>query len=147
VKIDLLVRGICCLKPVVEEKSGAVVPQVLSVVSRFLEHSRVFYFRNGRDNPVDGEMFISSADLMYRNLHRRVELAVPLIDPAVRERCWEILTVMLNDSATAWQLQPDGSYTLCNTASSGSRQGSQELLMKMHREKSRIFGAEELVLE
>jgi len=147
VKIDLLVRGICCLKPVIDEKSGTIVPQVLSVVSRFLEHSRVFYFRNGRDNPPDGEMFISSADLMYRNLHRRVELAVPLIDPAVRERCWEILAVMLDDSATAWQLQPDGSYILRNAGPNGSKQGSQELLMKMYREKSRLFGAEELVLE
>jgi polyphosphate kinase len=149
VRVDLIVRGICCLRPTYDDskESKQVIPQVLSVVSRFLEHSRVFYFRNAQQDPVDGEMFISSADLMYRNLHRRVEVAVPILDRYAREKCWETLTVMTNDSATAWQLQPDGSYLLRNASASEDRHGSQESLMKIHRERSRGSGSEELLAD
>jgi polyphosphate kinase len=143
VAVDLLVRGICCVRPVVQ--GDRLVPRVLSIVSRFLEHSRVLYFRNGANSALDGEMFISSADLMYRNLHRRVEIAVPLLDPAVKERCWETLQVMMNDEVTAWQLQPDGTYVLRNPEVVGNKEGSQELLMKMYRERGRTPGPEGIV--
>ncbi len=140
VAVDLLVRGICCVRPIVE--GDRIAPRVLSIVSRFLEHSRVFYFRNGAQSALDGEMFISSADLMYRNLHRRVEIAVPLLDPTVKEKCWETLQVMMNDEVTAWQLQPDGTYILRNPQMAGSRHGSQELLMRIYRERGRTPGSD-----
>jgi polyphosphate kinase len=142
VRVDLLVRGICCIRPAVKDER--LVPRILSVVSRFLEHSRVFYFRSGADNVLDGEMFISSADLMYRNLHRRVEIAVPLLDPAVKEKCWETLQVMINDEVTAWQLQPDGTYTRPNPKMAEAGDGSQELLMRIYRERGRMLAQEGL---
>ncbi len=140
VTVDLLVRGICCLRPV--RQGDDLSPRVLSTVSRFLEHSRVFYFRNGMENPLEGEMFISSADLMYRNLHRRVELAVPLLAPEVKEKCWETLRIMMSDEVTAWQLQQDGTYTLRTPKTTGNGVGAQETLMKIYRERGRALGPE-----
>ncbi len=145
VTVDLLVRGICCVRPIVD--GDRLTPRVLSIVSRFLEHSRVFYFRNGEKDPLEGEMFISSADLMYRNLHRRVEIAVPLLDPGVRAKCWETLQVMMSDAVTAWQLQPDGTYVVRTSTMSGHKQGSQEELMRMYRERGRAVGADGIVSE
>jgi polyphosphate kinase len=108
VPIDLIVRGFCCLRPGVPGRSSNI--RVVSVVGRFLEHSRIFHFRNGAADPVDGEYFIGSADWMYRNLQARVEAVAPILAPAHRRRCWEILQVMLADRRLAWDLQPDGDY-------------------------------------
>jgi polyphosphate kinase len=130
VRVDLLVRGICCLRP---SADPSVNLQVLSLVGRFLEHSRVWYFRNGSDDPVDGDMYLSSADLMHRNLHRRVEVAVPLLDRAVRERCWEVLQVTLVDRHS-WKLTPSGSYERLSAAP--DIMGAQQTLMKLFRERS-----------
>jgi polyphosphate kinase len=80
------------------------------VIGRFLEHSRIFYFRNGAEDPIDGEFFIGSADWMYRNLHARVEAVVPLLDRTLREKCWEILQFYLSEKRQAWKMLPDGTY-------------------------------------
>ncbi len=108
VEIDLLVRGFCTLRPGVAGMSERI--RVTSVIGRFLEHSRIFYFRNGAADEVDGEFFIGSADWMYRNLLARVEAAVPIDNRTHRQRLWQILQTMLADQRQAWDMQPDGSY-------------------------------------
>jgi polyphosphate kinase len=107
--IDLIVRGFCCLKPGVKGLSETI--RVMSVIGRFLEHSRIFYFRNGAADPVDGEFYIGSADWMYRNLLARVEVITPILDRALRERLWEIIQIMQNDKRQAWDMRADGTYT------------------------------------
>src|SRR4051795_920425 len=105
VKIDLIVRGICCLRPGVPGLSDNI--RVVSIVGRFLEHSRVYYFENGGDAIV----YLSSADWMPRNLIRRVEVAFPIEEPALRkEIANEILPAFLRDCVKARELQPDGTY-------------------------------------
>jgi len=104
VKIDLLVRGICCLRPGLPGVSDNI--RVISIVGRFLEHSRIFFYRNGGDE----EVYLSSADWMPRNLNRRVEVMFPVEDPDNRERLKEILDLYLHDSVKARELQPDGTY-------------------------------------
>jgi polyphosphate kinase len=105
VRIDLLVRGICCLRPGVPGISENI--RVTSVVDRFLEHARIFFFEAGGKR----EVFLSSADWMPRNFVRRVEIMFPIEEPALRDRLVdEILTTMLSDTAKAWRLLPDGSY-------------------------------------
>ncbi len=108
VEIDLIIRGFCTLRPGVKGVSERI--RVVSVIGRFLEHSRIFYFRNGKEDPLDGDFFIGSADWMYRNLHARVECIVPILDRPLREKCWEILQIMLKDQRQAWDMQPDGTY-------------------------------------
>jgi polyphosphate kinase len=108
VAIDLIVRGFCCLKPGVPEYTENV--RVRSVIGRFLEHSRIVYFANGSEDPMQGDYVIGSADWMYRNLSRRVEAAVPVDEPQLRERLWEILSTCLVDRRQAWEMQNDGSY-------------------------------------
>ncbi len=100
VKIDLIVRGICCLVP--RENI-----RVISIIDRFLEHSRIFLFRNG-GNP---EIFSTSGDWMPRNFFRRIEVTWPVTDPRLRERIeLQILGTTLADDAKSWRLQPDGTY-------------------------------------
>jgi polyphosphate kinase len=84
--------------------------RVISVVGRFLEHSRIFYFRNGAEDPLEGEFFLGSADWMYRNLESRVEAVTPILSRPARERWWEIMQVILADQRQAWDMQSDGSY-------------------------------------
>lgn len=103
VKIDLVVRGICCLQ--VPEHRNI---RVRSILGRFLEHARIFVFYQG--GAVD--TYISSADWMTRNIDRRIELTVPIYDQNVKERILSILAIQLNPEARAWHMQPDGSYTL-----------------------------------
>jgi polyphosphate kinase len=106
VRVDLLVRGICCLRPGVPGVSDNI--RVISIVGRFLEHSRVFYFRNGGSE----EVYLGSADLMPRNLNRRVEVLFPVSSPRlVRRLRDEILNQYLADDASARHMQRDGSYT------------------------------------
>ncbi len=109
VRVDLVVRGFCCLRPGVPGLSDNV--RVVSVVGRFLEHSRVFHFANARENPLDGDWYIGSADWMYRNLNNRVEAVIPVRDADARRRLNRIREVMLADHRRAWSLNPDGSYT------------------------------------
>ncbi|HOW63173.1 MAG TPA: polyphosphate kinase 1, partial [Candidatus Contendobacter sp.] len=84
--------------------------RVRSIIGRFLEHSRIFFFANGQADPLAGEYFIGSADWMHRNLSGRVEAATPVEDRTARERLWEILDICLQDQRQAWLMQPDGSY-------------------------------------
>jgi polyphosphate kinase len=105
VKIDLIVRGICCLVPGLPEVSDNI--RVVSIVDRFLEHTRAFLFRNGGET----EVWLSSGDWMPRNFFRRLELTFPLLAPALRDRVeQQILATCLTDTVKAWKLQPDGTY-------------------------------------
>ncbi len=125
VKIDLQVRGICCLRPGLPRVSETVT--VTSVVGRFLEHSRIYYFRNGGDE----EILLGSADLMPRNLDGRVEVLFPVEDPrllaALRD---EILFRHLADNVGSWRLLPDGSYERIRPAAGEPRFDSQAWLLE-----------------
>lgn len=109
VEVRLIVRGFCCLRPGVPGLSENI--RVRSIIGRFLEHSRVFYFANGSADPVDGDYWIGSADWMYRNLNARVEAASPVTDRSARERMWHILDVLWRDRRNAWEIGPDGGHT------------------------------------
>ncbi|MGK7890231.1 MAG: polyphosphate kinase 1, partial [Leptolyngbyaceae cyanobacterium] len=104
VKIDLIVRGICCLRPGIPEISDNI--RVVSIVGRYLEHSRVFWFYNSGAS----ECFIGSADWMPRNLDRRVEAVTPIEDGAIAQQLYDMLTLMLHDNRQAWELRSDGRY-------------------------------------
>nr|CAA6830779.1 MAG: Polyphosphate kinase (EC [uncultured Thiotrichaceae bacterium] len=124
VKIDLVVRGICCLQPGIEGVSENI--HVRSVMGRFLEHPRVYYFLN------DGaeEMYCSSADWMPRNFFRRVEIAFPILDVELRRRVrTEAFEVYLQDNTHAWVLQPDGSYQRIKPKKGELRLSAQNVLM------------------
>ena len=108
VPIQLIVRGFCCIKTHVKGVSETI--HVQSTVGRFLEHSRIFYFRNGQENPVDGDFFIGSADWMYRNLHARVEALCPIYDKASKEKLWNVLQAYWNDTQQTWTMKSDASY-------------------------------------
>jgi polyphosphate kinase len=104
VEIDLIVRGICRLRPGVPGVSERI--RVRSIVGRFLEHPRVFMFANGRRK----DFYIGSADLMPRNLDRRVEVVAPVDDADLTRRIEEVLGVMLADNVQAWELGEDGGW-------------------------------------
>ena len=104
VKVDLIIRDSCRLRPGVPGLSDTI--RVISVVGRFLEHSRIFYFQNGGDE----EYFIGSADLMKRNLESRVEVVVPVEDKALQASLREILNVHIGNQRSAWEMQADGTY-------------------------------------
>jgi polyphosphate kinase len=104
VQIDLVVRGMCSLRPGVAGVSDNI--RVSSVIGRFLEHSRLFWFANGGDQ----EMYIGSADWMGRNLDRRVEAVAPIEDPQLRQQLERLIDAYLDDNCTAWDMQSDGSF-------------------------------------
>jgi polyphosphate kinase len=105
VTIDLIVRGICCLRPKIPDLSENI--RVISIVGRFLEHSRIYYFENAGD-PV---VYLSSADWMPRNFYRRIEVAFPIETPALRDQIVnDVIPTVLNDRVKARELQPDGTY-------------------------------------
>ena len=104
VKIELIVRGVCCLRPQMKDISENIT--VRSIVGRFLEHSRIYYFYNDGEE----EIYISSADWMYRNLSKRVETMGIVEDEAIKEKIKQILQIYLSDNTNAYELQADGSY-------------------------------------
>ncbi len=125
VKIDLIVRGICCLRPGLPGFSDNI--QVISIIGQLLEHSRVFYFQNNGEE----EIFIGSADWMPRNLDRRVEAVTPIEEPQLRKDIQEILGIMLADNRQAWELQSEGHYHQRQPAPDEPARSAQALLMAM----------------
>jgi polyphosphate kinase len=125
VKVDLLVRGVCALRPGVRGLSDNI--RVRSIVGRFLEHTRIFHFRNS-----EPQVWLSSADWMDRNFFRRIELAFPILDAKIRKRIVdEGLKPYLADNVQAWDMQPDGSYKRAKRGSKKARSAQQELLAKL----------------
>ena len=134
VAIDLIVRGFCVLPPGVPGFTERV--RVISVIGRFLEHSRIYFFQNGAADPVQSDYFIGSADWMERNLSRRVEAITPIEAPALRQRLWQILQTCLNDHRQAWDMRADGSYIQRTPAPDArpeepASQGTQVTLMAL----------------
>jgi polyphosphate kinase len=109
VPVDLIVRGFCCLRPGVAGRTEMI--RVRSIIGRFLEHSRILHFAAGVNDPAQGEFFIGSADWMYRNLSKRVEVLAPVFAPELKERLWEVLDICLRDRRQAWVLGEDGKYS------------------------------------
>jgi len=129
VRIDLLVRGICCLRPGVPGISENI--RVLSILDRFLEHSRIYYFHNG-GNP---EIYSGSADWMPRNFKKRAEILYPIEDTELKTRVIdEILMTSLNDNVKARLMQPDGSYVRVKPKDGGKQVRSQSALIAIARE-------------
>lgn len=125
VRVDLNVRGICCLRPGVPGVSENI--RVVSVVGRFLEHSRIYAFQRGEET----RLLTGSADLMPRNLDHRVELVVPVEDPGLRAELLDVLERCLADDANAWELGADGAWTR-RRAADGERRSVQEELCERH---------------
>ena len=124
VKVDLIIRDSCRLRPGIPGLSENI--QVVSIVGRFLEHSRIFYFKMGDEE----EYFIGSADAMKRNLASRIEVLAPVEDPELQERIRFILDVQMGDRRNAWEMQPDGSYVQRQPLEEGESLGAQELLVR-----------------
>jgi polyphosphate kinase len=109
VPVELIVRGFCCLRPGIPGRTEGL--QVRSIIGRFLEHSRIFHFAAALDDPAQGEFYIGSADWMYRNLSKRVEVVTPVCAKEAKERLWQVLDICLRDRRQAWMLQKDGTYS------------------------------------
>jgi polyphosphate kinase len=124
VQIDLIVRGVCQLRPGVEGLSENI--RVRSIIGRFLEHHRVFYFENN-GNP---ELFCSSADWMLRNMFHRVETCFPIKHKKIRDRIMEDMHLYLADNTHAWLLQGDGSYVPCQIPEGEEPVDAQAILLE-----------------
>lgn len=130
VKIDLIVRGICCLRPGIEGLSENI--SVRSIVGRFLEHTRIFYFLNGGEE----EVYLASSDLMPRNINRRVEAIFPVMKPSfVRHLRDKVLAAYLADNVKARLMQPDGRYERAARAKGEKAVNSQQVLMERKKGK------------
>jgi polyphosphate kinase len=132
VPIEAIVRGFCCLRPGVAGHTDGI--RVRSIIGRFLEHSRIFHFAAGHDDPVKGEYYIGSADWMRRNLSSRIEVLTPVSAEPLKERLWEVLDVNLRDQRQAWMMQSDGSYSLLQPGVEGDGPetlGSHQVLMDL----------------
>lgn len=106
VKIDLIIRGICCLRAQIPGLSENI--RVISIIGRFLEHSRIYYFHHNGEQ----KLYLSSADMMTRNMVKRVEIEFPILDPAIKKDIVSILETMLNDNVKARELSADGTYRM-----------------------------------
>jgi polyphosphate kinase len=125
VSIDLIIRGMCCLRPGVLGVSENI--RVISIIGRFLEHSRIYYFNNGGDPKI----FLGSADWMARNLDRRVEVITPIEDSEISNDLQEILGIMLADNRQAWDMQSNGSYQQRRPQVGTEEESTQQILMDM----------------
>jgi polyphosphate kinase len=132
VAINLIVRGFCCLRPGVENLSDNI--RVISIIGRFLEHARIYYFHNNGEP----DYYIGSADWMYRNLNNRIECITPIYDRAAQARLQQILDVMLNDQRQAWDMGSDGSYTQRqpDPEHPETQLGTQGMLMHLARQQT-----------
>lgn len=126
VKIDLIVRGFCCLKPGVKALSENI--NVYSIVGQLLEHSRIYYFGKGKEDPIDGEFLIGSADWMHRNQFNRIEVITPIKDKPSKKKLWKILDYSLKDNRNLWVMQKDGSSI--QKKSKGEEFSSQKKFLK-----------------
>jgi polyphosphate kinase len=137
VKVDLIVRGTCCLRPDIPGLSENI--RVISIVDRFLEHSRIFYF----ENAGDPEVFLGSADWMPRNFFRRIELMFPVEDARLKARLvHELLPIILKDNVKARELRSDGSYLRVKPAEGQEPIRSQAVFQAQARESARVAAAE-----
>jgi polyphosphate kinase len=129
VLVDLIVRGICCLRPGIPGISENI--RVRSIIGRFLEHTRCYYFHNGGSE----ELYCASADWMDRNMFRRIELMFPVLDTRLKRRLIADLDTYLADNTQAWELQPNGEYL---PLSSGGDEaiGAQSALLRQLAESS-----------
>jgi polyphosphate kinase len=125
VKIELIVRGLCCLRPGLPDMSENI--RVTSIIGRYLEHSRIFYFQNA---PADQCLYLGSADLMRRNLYNRVEVVFPVIDSRVQKRVLRILATCLRDNQRSWELKINGVYERVRPVDNEPVLDSQEMFMK-----------------
>jgi polyphosphate kinase len=123
VPVELNIRGICCLRPGIDGVSDNI--RVVSIVGRFLEHSRIFAFERGDEQSV----WIGSADLMPRNLDTRVELVSPVLDPALRDDLLDTLERSFADNTNAWDLGSDGTWTRRTPQDGESRNVQRELML------------------
>ncbi len=136
VPVDLIVRGFCCLRPGVPGATENI--RIRSIIGRLLEHSRIFHFAAGSDDPLEGEFLIGSADWMSRNLTRRIEVMVPVEGRLLRERLWEIVQICLADERQAWTLCSDGTYQPLQPgpdASGPAAEGTHAWLMGVNRRR------------
>jgi len=133
VKIDLIVRGFCCLRPGAPGLSSNI--RVFSIIGRFLEHTRVFFFQNGEKKAVDGELYIGSADWMHRNLQARVEAVAPVLEHSQRDRILEFLELLIDDHRQGWEMKPDGTYHRRKVKHPRKDLGTHTILM--HKARSR----------
>ena len=131
VQVDLIIRGICCLRPGIPGVSDNI--RVISIIGRFLEHSRAFWFRNGGQE----EVYIGSADWMPRNLDRRIEAASPLRDVIHRNTVRNLLELMWRDNRQAWDLHADGTYEQRRPPADGPEQATHRVLLEHAREIAR----------
>jgi polyphosphate kinase len=137
VPVDLIVRGFCCLRPGIPGRSEGI--RVRSIIGRFLEHSRIFFFAAASDDPAQGDFFIGSADWMFRNLSKRVEVVTPIFSTEAKAQLWQVLDICLRDRRQAWVLDVNGKYTRLNPEESGDgpeARGSHEVLMELARRRS-----------
>jgi polyphosphate kinase len=130
--VDLIVRDTCRLRPGLPGLSENV--RVVSVLGRFLEHERIFYFRNGGQE----EYFIGSADCMKRNLESRVEAVVPVEDPLLRRELRTVLDTQLSGNHGEWEMQADGQYV--RRAPAGAYKSCQQLLIEVEEKRQREAG-------
>ena len=133
VEIDLIVRGICCLRPGLSKVSSKI--RVISIIGRFLEHSRIFYFHNNGEE----EMYIGSADWMTRNLSRRVEAVTPIESPEIFSDLQEILGVMLADNRKAWELKSDGTFVQRKPKKGEEAHSTHDTFMEMALQSAGII--------
>ena len=131
VGVDLIVRGICCLRPGVPGLSEGI--QVVSITGRFLEHARLYVFRSGDDS----RYFLGSADMMPRNLDGRVEVMAPVEDHSLQQELDEVIELSLKHVGYAWDIGPDGEWTRREEPSDGSTRSVQDVLMERALERSK----------
>jgi polyphosphate kinase len=139
VSIDLIIRGFCCLRPGVPGRTENI--RVRSVIGRFLEHSRIFYFANGNEDPAEGEYFIGSADWMFRNLSKRIEVVTPVFAVDPKQRLWEVLDICLRDQRQAWILGSDTKYMQLHPeegATGPESEGTHQTLMDLALERADV---------
>jgi polyphosphate kinase len=136
VPIDLIVRDSCRLRPGIAGLSENI--RVMSIVGRFLEHARIYYFRNGGEE----EYYIGSADLMTRNLEARVEVVTPVEEVALQARLREILDIQINNRRSVWDMQPDGTYLQRSPGNQEESRSVQDLLID--RAKQRLAASRAL---